>query len=39
VWLQLVHLLVADVVWVSFVLLAAAALTDPSAAIAVTETR
>lgn len=31
VWMQLVHLLFADLVWIAFVLLAAAALGEPSA--------
>lgn len=42
VWLQLVHLLVADAVWIAFVLLGAAALSAPvmpASPVAVTETR
>ena len=37
VWLQMVHLLLADAVWIAFVLLGARALAEPSAAAAVTE--
>jgi heme A synthase len=37
VWLQMVHLLLADAVWIAFVLLGARALAAPSASAAVTE--
>jgi heme A synthase len=37
VWLQMVHLLLADAVWIAFVLLGARALAAPAAAAAVTE--
>jgi heme a synthase len=33
VWMQLVHLLIADLLWIAFVLLGAAALSVPSAAV------
>ena len=32
VWLQIVHLLVADGIWIAFVILAAEALAEPPAA-------